>query len=1398
MPVRLTYTTKRAIYLLILICFGMSESSGQKSLSGNLNQPSAHVKTFTPPSDRITVDDYSGFEAGDTVLLIQMQGVEIDVSSTGLYGFMSNLKGQPGLHEFIIIKQLNPPDEIVFEKNIKNAYDPEGKIQVIRVPYYNSAVVNGKLYCNPWDPATGKGGVLALIIGRSLKLNADIDVSSLGFRGAQSVTGDGKCSEDIPLTKDKSYPLSFTNAGLKGEGMAIHDEYHVLLSPTHAKGEGPNFTGGGGGNGIYSGGGGGSNYGKGGTGGNENCLAFAPMTGGIGGIGFNSYGSLSDRIRFGGGGGSSTSVSGLSGSGGNGGGIVIIVADTVFSSGGKIIADGSNGGDGSATGGAGGGGGGGTIALYTNKYGSAPVTFSAKGGNGGANSSSFGEGGGGGGGYIYTYADVSGNVTAQIIGGTSPAVYGAGEAGIKNTGFKAMLNGFLYNSIRSSVSGNQIDSVCSNMNPPKITGTNPVGGTLPYTYLWEKSYDMIAWVPVSSTPDYTPSAPEADTVWFRRTVTDSSLPVQLVDVSMPVKIIVQPEILNNAIGSDQIICYAQDPAAMVSAGALARGNGIYWFKWEVSTDNTNYLLPANSHTGENYTAVPSLKLDSWYRRTVISGRCVSQSNIVFVDVLDTISKNLILNVPPDICNGMTFDNLQGTTTATAQALSGGDGTFRFKWQGRINGSSIWTDAPGTSTLANYDPQELPERIPSNDYYLRRIVVSGAADVCSSTSNTVLFRDYALIKNNTISTSQTICSGSIPAKIAGSIPLYGDGNYSYTWQDSSEFHSWTDISGAVKIASPDYQPPALTDTTAYRRIVYSSQCSDISKSVRIDVHKPVLNNLVSLISAATDTTLCNDQIPNLLKGSAVPTGGTCLPGDFVFSWLQSSDNSSFAPVSSNGTGPDYQPPALISTTYYKRQVTSGACIVLSQPVTLTVLPPLGANTISADQTICYNSIPAKLTGTSPSGGSGIYLYSWEQSTDGGTVWTSAPGTAVAAEYSPVALTAPVKYRRTVKSGLSDCCKSVSNVVSILIHPPLPTGTIQNIADTSVCAGSKVLLNLKLTGSGPWKVTYKENTSDAPVQNVTVANPSFEIMPVSLSAMGIYNYSLVRIEDKNGCVAISLSGSKKAMVYKVPVANAGEDKTVCGPAVTLIANPSVGIGIWKYSADALYSVDNNPAITITMDSSKFVNGKMNYRYYWEESNWQCKSVDSAEVTFYRRVANINAGIDTVLYSFDQVFHLSNDPPESWETGEWTTLTGTGIVSGNLITALSNGSNSFLWKIHNTVETCAVSDILNIDVYNLEIPEGFSPNNDPEGYNNTFMIKGLDPTNQQAELKIVNGAGTEVFSTSNINREWNDWNGKNSQGVDLPEGTYYYLLRIISNNEGAETKIFKKSGFVILKRY
>jgi len=188
----------------------------------------------------------------------------------------------------------------------------------------------------------------------------------------------------------------------------------------------------------------------------------------------------------------------------------------------------------------------------------------------------------------------------------------------------------------------------------------------------------------------------------------------------------------------------------------------------------------------------------------------------------------------------------------------------------------------------------------------------------------------------------------------------------------------------------------------------------------------------------------------------------------------------------------------------------------------------------------------------------------------------------------------------------------------------------------------------------------------------------------------------------------------------------------------------------------------------------------------------------ITFDKRVSTINAGPDTALFSFDYIIHMVADPVLVGE-GVWSVVSGTGDFdnvsdTSAVVTNLSKGLNTFLWTVTNG--TCKLEDLVNIDVYDLVIPEGFSPNNDPENYNNTFIIAGLDLPNQIAELTVVNGAGTEVFSTSNRDgQNWTDWDGKNSKGLDLPEGTYYYLLKITSNGNG---QVFKKSGFIVLKRY
>jgi len=1203
--------------------------NGQETIGGIIN---SYAKVNSLGAGYVIVGDLTQaaqFFPNDYVLLIQMQGVGIQTVQ-GSYGSnIQSIFGTPGGYEFLVVQSVNYlTGRINFTRNTYvNTYSPNGNLQLVRVPFYNSPKVTTTLTGQPWNSSTGTGGVVALLAGGRLTLNADIDASGLGFAGALSSEGIGECVfTNETANNHDSYPLSWNNAGLKGEGVAIHDYTGTLLYPNHAKGQGRNFSGGGGGNGRYSGGGGGSNRGKGGDGGLEKYIPGQcgddPRDGGFGGMSFIST-ILQNRIFAGGGGGASTHAAGSTASaGGNGGGIVIIIADTIDAKSHFIRASGTTALNAISDAGAGGGGAGGSIAVSFQNIAS-QVGIESKGGNGGANPGGFGHGGGGGGGLIWlSSSNMPSAVTStSVAGGTpAPSVAEEGTGEIKFNYFP-VLNGFLFNSIRSSATNNMADSVCSDTPYGLIIGSQPVGGTPPYTYEWQSSTvsetaGFTTAPGTSNQKNYTPPGLLSTTTWFRRIVRDAGA---ITDISMPVMIEVHPYIKNNVIGDPQTLCNGQTPQALHPVQVIQDGNGFYSYKWESSTDNLTFT--EISGNDQNYQAPAGLTQTTWYRRTVKSGACVSVSSPIRVNVLPLITNNTISPVSQEICAGGNFNNLIGSIPPT---LGGGDNTYLFIWERSTDGTS-WVSAEGTGNGPDYNPDETASYFPGQQFF-RRVVMSGSNNACIDTSNPVLLNSYRQVTNNLISpTIQTTCSGISPVLLTGSLPLNGkgQGTYTYTWQDSSRSHTWRDIEGYISVTDQNFMPPVLTDSTSYRRIVYSSACISYSNKADVYVHKPVTGNTISLLAGGSaDTVICSGVIPHRLTGS-MPTGGTGIPGDYIYQWFYSSDNVNYIAVQESGTGRDYQPQALTATTYFRRRVSSGMCSSESVQIKITVLPVISNNTVSGNQIVCKNDTPDILgqePGVTLSGGSGAYTYLWEESTDG-TSWIPASGINNNPDgtYRPPVMTKNVKYRRNVVSGENNCCQSISNTVEL----------------------------------------------------------TMDILP----------------DD--------------------------------------------------------YIID--------------------------------------------------AGRDTAIYSLDNIFSLSAGPAVTGGSGLWSILEGSGSFQNETsnttsVSGLSPGLNKFKWTV--TRGACKVEDIVEVFVNDIFIPEGFSPNNDPEGYNNTFEIKGLDLENQIAELKIVNSAGTEVFSSTNRNgNEWKVWDGKNSKGKDLPEGTYYYLLRLISKRND---RVYKRSGFVILKRF
>ncbi len=1047
---------KKFVLYLLLLCFSNTALFAQPD-SVIVN---SYARVTSRSNNQVILNDASSFNTGDTVLIIQMQGVAINTTDALGYGTTVEQRvGIPGRYEFLII-QNKTGNTLTFGTNI-NKYDPLGYVQILKVPYFNTLDQAKVLTCKKWDRINKTGGVLAIIVGKTLTLNQNIDVSGKGFTGGKDTIGLGDCSSTSGILETYSFPRSFQNAGYKGEGLASNlspcPTCLPQVLPEYLKGQGVLFTGGGGGNGKFSGGGGGSNRGIGGQGGQE-YYSCPPQINLGGYYGVSVTGTEIDTatggIFMGGGGGSSTRWAGsVSTAGGNGGGIVIIVTDELIGNGNKIIADGKSVSTSKLNAGAGGGGGGGSVIISSNSL--SAVELSVKGGNGGNHLDGFGEGGGGGGGLTWI-SQLSGPPTVinnldggshgiDTIQGTSSA--SSGSQGLAKYNFKAQLNGFLFNSIHSSVTGDQTDSVCSNVIPPKIIGTTPVGGTPGTGYLitWEKSYNLSVWIPLvtnSTDPadiNYTPAGPpETSTVYYRRTVTDHSLPTPIIDYGNTVQIIVQQAIQNNFIvANPDTICNGMDPL-LIKQGTpdlIVPSTSFLKYIWQDSTLGISWGTELPGDNVKEYVPPGGLTKDTWYRRTVISGRCVDKSSLTKIRVLDKINNNAFSQLYDTICFG------GNTNLNTSAGPTGGDGTFRYLWESNSTGlTGPWSPIIPSQTAASFDP-DASVSLPAGDHYYRRKVFSGELNACQDSGAVASRKVLPVITNNLIQSDQTICANTAFLPLSGTtaLPAGGAGTYSYLWEQSPNGTTlWTNATGNITGNTYSSPVPSLTLPTWYRRTVNSGLfknnpvCTNTSPPVAITVQPAILNNNITIQGSSPDTTICNGQIPNQLVRNGSPlTGGN---GTFSAQWEAStSPVGTFADISGANSF-TFTEVGLMSSRFYKLKVTSGTCLSESNIASVNVLPKIAGFNIEGDQSICKNQpLPAlNSIAPGPTGGDGTYRYKWAQNV-ANAGWTDVASNGAAASYSKSSISDPTDYKRYIYSGPMDCCQDTSNIVSITILP-----------------------------------------------------------------------------------------------------------------------------------------------------------------------------------------------------------------------------------------------------------------------------------------------------------------------------------------------------------------------------
>ena len=207
-----------------------------------------------------------------------------------------------------------------------------------------------------------------------------------------------------------------------------------------------------------------------------------------------------------------------------------------------------------------------------------------------------------------------------------------------------------------------------------------------------------------------------------------------------------------------------------------------------------------------------------------------------------------------------------------------------------------------------------------------------------------------------------------------------------------------------------------------------------------------------------------------------------------------------------------------------------------------------------------------------------------------------------------------------------------------------------------------------------------------------------------------------------------------------------------------------------------------------------------YKWSSGETTAAITKGTAGTYIVTVTNANGCTDTatatvVVNALPVVEASNNGPvfsfkalnltggPEGMTTYSWTGPNG--FTSNSQSPSVSMSALEVMAGVYTLTVTnasgCSNTATTAVEINELPIPSVITPNND--GKNDYFVIGEISG---KVELIIFNRWGNIEYTNSNY---LNDWDGRNNKGMELPNDTYFYILKFESG------KIIK--GSVLIKR-
>ncbi|HUX94383.1 MAG TPA: T9SS type A sorting domain-containing protein [Bacteroidales bacterium] len=667
----------------------------------------------------------------------------------------------------------------------------------------------------------------------------------------------------------------------------------------------------------------------------------------------------------------------------------------------------------------------------------------------------------------------------------------------------------------------------------------------------------------------------------------------------------------NSISSNEVICNVGGTPQNIVNVSLS-SNSAYTINWQNKTGagSWNYISGATSASYQ-----PSyINQTTSYRRIITTTElgCVSSPSNEVVKFVYASLTNGAIGSNQDVCFGVS-PALITETTAPTGGSSGPN--YSYQWYSSTN-NTTWNLISGASSKTYQ-----PSFVLGYRYYRRKTI-----DVsCGETyTNSVQIHGYSDLSPGTIGSDQLICYGAIPSLInVTTVETGGIGSNTYQWYSSANNSTWSVASGSS--TGQNYQPPALTSKTYYRKAIINSCKTLYTNTVTKDVR-----TALSPGSIGNDQTICYNETPAIIATLSNPSGAS---NSYTYAWVSSINNSTWNTIPGANLV-SYQPPALTQKTYYKKRIIDANCNSdYTNTVIVTVRQEFLIGSIGSSQTICNGATPTPLTNaTPPSGGQGTYTYIWESSLNT-TDWSIITG-ATSSSYQPGALTATKYYRRKVTD--ASCGSGYNNTVTINVKPVFSVGAIGSAQ--TICINrtpAKLTSTSPSGGMGGYTYFWENSLNGTDFNTISGAN-SETYQPGVLSQTTYYR----RHVNDASCGGSYTNTVQITVRNPVTIGTIGSDQIICsnstpGMLTTTIA-PTGGSNSFTYSWES--SLDNsNWNIISGANGTSYQPGVLSAKTYFR------KSVTDLCASGYTNTVTISIRPDVTIGSIqtDQTICYSEIP-------------------------------------------------------------------------------------------------------------------------------------------------------------